>query len=148
MAGFQAMLNGGMECHLAALSSPYGIIASFWDEKNQNMIEVGFTAFTDLGAWSQTAIGSSEVVSRIYEASKRHSAPTPCQSVEVNGESAEPRTNAYGVPQYQPHFATPLNFTMNDSPTQELYVNSMFDSLNWSNDWVDKNFPYTEAVFN
>ena len=119
-----------------------------WNEKNQNQIEIGLTAFVDLRSWSQTATRSSEVVSRIYQASKRHTVPTSYQSVEAKGEMAETPTNMYGMPQDLPQYTTPLNFTMTDSPTQELYVNSMFDSLNWSNNWVDESFPYTQAVVN
>ncbi|KAK5940200.1 hypothetical protein PMZ80_007620 [Knufia obscura] len=121
---------------------------SHWNDKNQNLIEVGLAAFVDLRSWSQTATRSSEVVSRIYQASKRHTAPTPYQIVEDKGKAAIAPTNAYGIPQDQPQYATPLDFTMNDSPSREMYVNSMFDSLNWSNNWVDESFPYTQAAVN
>lgn len=120
----------------------------YWNERNRNLIEIGLTAFVDLRSWSQTATRSSEVVSRIYQASKRHTVPAPCQSVEGKEEKVETSVSAYGMPTDLPQYATPLDFTMNDSPTQELYVNSMFDSLNWSDNWVDESFPYTQTVVN
>ena len=117
-----------------------------WNHKNQSLIEVGLATFVDLRSWSQTAERSSEVVSRIYQASKRHAGLILHESVEAKGNLAEVQGNAYGMPQDQPLYATPLDFSTDDSPTREMYVNSMFDSLNWGNNWVDESFPYTQAV--
>lgn len=115
-----------------------------WCERDRYMIEVGLTAFVELRSWSQTAGRSSEVISRIYQASKRHVTPLT-QSIEAR----------QGLPYFQhPHQSQPqqlqgpLNFTITDSPTQEVYMNNMFDSLNWSNSWVEESFPYNQAVVN
>lgn len=118
-----------------------------WNQKNQEQIETGVNAFFDFRSWSQTATRSGEVITRIYQASRRHSIPAAVPSFEVKEE-----TPAYMAPAYYPsqegqHCSGPLDFTMNDSPSQEMYMNNMFDSLNWSTNWVEESYPYTQAAF-
>ncbi|KAK5080742.1 hypothetical protein LTR05_008447 [Lithohypha guttulata] len=104
-----------------------------WNQKNQNMIEVGLAVFVDLRSWSQTAGRSAEVVDRIYRACRRH------ELIETKIKRSETISQ-------QSQMSGPLDFTLNDSPTQEVYMNNVFDSLNWSDNWVDESFPYTQAA--
>lgn len=115
-----------------------------WVQRDQNMVEIGLTAFIDLRPWSQTAGRSLEVVSRIYQASKRRFLPVVHNTETTHGLSYFQSA----FPDQAQHVEGPLNFTMTDSPTQELYMNNMFDSLKWSNSWVEDSFPYNSAVIN
>lgn len=113
-----------------------------WNHRNRNMIQVGLATFNELRSWSQTASRSAEVISRIYQASRRHEGT-------VSDSTQLPSSNsvANSVSQ-QPQVTGPLDFTLSGSPNQEIYMNNVFDSLNWSNNWVDDNFPYTQAALN
>lgn len=111
-----------------------------WNYKNQNMIEVGVATLNDLRSWSQTASRSAEVIGRIYQASRRD------EVAHSDSKKVESGIHAFDASVHQPQLTGPLDFTLSGSPNQEMYMNNVFDSLNWSNNWVDESFPYTQAA--
>ena len=130
---------------------------------SRTQIEMAMSTFVDLQPWSSTAKRSLEVVSRIYEASQRHS-PEPHQPDYIsnldtptafNGSSnlnTAARPNFIDLPDSsyinnntypqtsganaQQHYAylTPSS--------QEVFMDNMFDSLNWSMGWQNNDFPF------
>lgn len=118
-----------------------------WNERNMQLVETGLGAFIDLRAWSQTATRSFEVVSRIYQASRRHFFSETTQGMESHGTTTPGFTSPLEPVTEQAQFGPrPLDFNMTNSPAEEVYMNNMFDSLNWSTNWVDESFPFTQAA--
>lgn len=116
-------------------------------ERSRNQIEVAMITLADTKGWSPTATRSLEVVSRIYEASKRLSSPDDDSAIAVSAASAASLT------EFQ---ANMLGFSLNNDITrtpralplqtnldfQELFIDNMFDSLNWSTGLNDLDYPF------
>lgn len=101
-------------------------------EESRKQVELGLAALQDLRNWSNIAQRSYEVVSRIYEASKRHRpSQQPMQSVEF-----VPQVPYRAGPIPMDDHATFANMMANihqglNAQSQEMLVDDMFDSLNW-----------------
>lgn len=117
-------------------------------EKNQTVIEVGLNTFVDLRSWSQTATRSAEAIQRIYQASKRHNLPNVSQGSRTGNWVPGLMTNNFEQSHEQTSFITPLQVNTGDPLSQEMYMDNMFDSLNWSNNLVDERFPYMQNAVN
>jgi hypothetical protein len=107
-------------------------------EESRKHVELGLAALQDLRNWSNIAQRSYEVVSRIYEASKRHRGRAPPPSLQQSVEFT-PQANTYmGGPAGMPiddraGFAGMMGNMhpgMN-AQSQDMLVDDMFDSLNW-----------------
>lgn len=105
-------------------------------DESRKYVELGLAALQDLRNWSNIAQRSYEVVSRIYEASKRHNrAGPPLQSVEF----AQPQQNVYPINMDDHRTGFPggmLGANMGEpggmnAQSREMLVDDMFDSLNW-----------------
>lgn len=106
--------------------------------KSRAQIEVAMSTLTELQGWSTTSRRSLEVVSKIYEASKRHS-PEPYEPQEYSISNI--RTPAPLNPSARPtyidtSFASAYsNPDMFHTNSQEMMMDNMFDSLKWSTSW-------------
>ena len=105
-------------------------------ENSRRQVELTLSTLNDLQGWSATARRSSEVVSRIYEASKR-------LSNNQGGAQLEPylSTTDYG-PMGTTFLAQRPNFMDLNMDNEELFMDNMFDSLNWSTGWDNLDYPF------
>jgi hypothetical protein len=110
-------------------------------ESSRRQVELTLFILNDLRGWSATAFRSFEVVSRIYEASKRlydgqgDLQPLPSSSLNAdhgngNGNGVLP-SNAFAFPN-RPDFID----------NEEIFMDNMFDSLNWSTGWDNLDYPF------
>lgn len=119
-----------------------------WTRKNQDLVEIGLTTFVEFRSWSQTASRSFEAVSRIYQASKRHNTTLQDQTVQPQITNDASSTECYSrqdVYHETPAFL-PTGYDLNLTPSRELLMDNMFDSLNWSTNWGDETFPFTQST--
>lgn len=105
-------------------------------EHSRHQVEIALVILTELRGWSPTARRSFEVVSRIYEASKRLS-PRDSQEISIPTEF---QANAMGFsianhPAFRP---AAIDMSLN----QEMLMDSMFDSLTWSTGWQNLDYPF------
>jgi hypothetical protein len=118
-------------------------------ERSRHQVESALETFSQLQRWSSTAKRSYEVVSRIYEASRRHTDTIPdlqpdyYDNIHHAASGLRPQyidlTSHPHIPHHQNQSQhSQLQFNgMNNldflaTPTKELYMDNMFDSLNWS----------------
>ena len=107
-------------------------------ERCQQQVEIVMAAFVEMRAWSLTAQRSLEVVSKIYEASKRFTASSL-------RDHPEDETNAS-------HFYDPVHpskSATSDTPSfngtamnSDVVMDSMWDTLNWSQGWENVGYPF------
>ena len=101
-------------------------------EESRKHVELGLAALQDLRNWSNIAQRSYEVVSRIYEASKRHRAQAPMQSVEFVAQAPYPGTGGVPLDDRASFAGMMANIHQGlNAQSQEMLVDDMFDSLNW-----------------
>jgi hypothetical protein len=106
-------------------------------ERCQQQMEIVKAALVEMRAWSLTAQRSLEVVSKIYEVSKRFTAKyLPSQREEVSS------THFYD-PVHPGRTAT-SDTTNFDGVTMssDVVMDSMWDSLNWSQGWENMWYPF------
>ncbi len=109
--------------------------------RSQHQIERAMATLTELQQWCSMARQSLDVVSRIYEASRRHTTEsqestdyysdmgTPAITTNIRpGYSDLQYANSTGGPEY-------LN-----TPSKQLHMSNMFDSLNWSTKWTNHDY--------
>jgi hypothetical protein len=123
-------------------------------EESRRHVELGLAALQDLRNWSNIARRSYDVVSRIYEASKRHRGPVGQQQQQQQevAQSVEFPSVQQPVPYRQDDPATFANMMANihqglNAQNQEMLVDDMFDSLNWgTSDGFDQFGPQTGGL--
>jgi hypothetical protein len=132
MAGWNATWNlyQTLMVPLLSLYSDPGDLAVV--QESRNHVEMGLRALQDLRNWSNIAQRSFDVVSRIYEASKRHRAPAPVQSVEFAPQAMYPGPNPITLDDRASFAGMMGNIHQGlNAQSQEMLVDDMFDSLNW-----------------
>jgi hypothetical protein len=103
-------------------------------ENSRRQVELTLFTLNDLRGWSATAFRSCEVVSRIYEASKRlYDGEGDLQPMPLNTDNGV-MPNAFAFP--RPNF---LDLNVDN---EEMLMDSMFDSLNWSTGWDNLDYPF------
>lgn len=105
-------------------------------DKSRRQIELTLFTLNDLRGWSATAYRSFEVVNRIYEASKRlYDGQGDLQSIpNFSADNTGPLTNTFS-------FQRP-NFINLNADNEEMFMDNMFDSLNWSTGWDNLDYPF------
>ena len=140
-------------------------------DHSRRQVEIALMTLAELHSWSPTAKRSAEVVARIYDASKRWSASSASSTHYHNPHGAFPSHSRIGSPapahlsspysHHQthtptfPHLTLPIShpafrpgigIDTNLSPTsalsQEMFMDSMFDSLTWSTGWNHLDYPF------
>ncbi|EXJ67559.1 uncharacterized protein A1O5_09572 [Cladophialophora psammophila CBS 110553] len=126
-------------------------------EHSRHQVEVAMRVLKELQGWSTTARRSLEVIIRLYEASKRHSAALPeFQETYLPNAVDTPASSTTPAPQlpqsttmmstsaassFRPTYIdvsfanTYGNLDDLNTATQELFMDNMFDTLNWSTSW-------------
>lgn len=103
-------------------------------ENSRQQVELTLFTLNDLRGWSATAFRSFEVVSRIYEASKRlYDGQGDLQPMPLNTDNGV-MPNAFAFPR--------PNFIDLNVDNEEMFMDSMFDSLNWSTGWDNLDYPF------
>ena len=105
-------------------------------ENSRRLVEMTLYTLNDLRGWSATAYRSFEVVSRIYEASKRlYDDSGDLQPItHLNFADSNPTNNTFSV--QRPNF---IDLNMDN---EEVFMDNMFDSLNWSTGWDNLDYPF------
>lgn len=107
-------------------------------ERCQQQVEMVMAALVEMRAWSLTAQRSLEVVSKIYEVSKRFTARSmqSQQQDETNSSHFyDPVHPSRSVVSDAANFS---GITMNS----DVMMDSMWDSLNWSQGWENMWYPF------
>ncbi|KIW23351.1 uncharacterized protein PV07_11558 [Cladophialophora immunda] len=129
-------------------------------ESSRHQVEVAMQVFKELQGWSSTARRSLEVILRLYEASKRHSAalqelqetylpntmdtptsfttpaPQHAQLTTMPTSTAAAASSSFRPTYIDVSFANTYgNLDDLNTATQELFMDNMFDTLNWSTSW-------------
>ncbi|KIY03402.1 uncharacterized protein Z520_00093 [Fonsecaea multimorphosa CBS 102226] len=122
-------------------------------ESSRHQVEVAMRVLKELQGWSSTARRSLEVILRLFDVSKRHSAAlqefhetylpntmdTPTSSTTPAPQHAQLTTMP--APSFRPTYIdvsfanTYGNMDDLNTATQELFMDNMFDTLNWSTSW-------------
>ena len=112
-------------------------------ERSQYQVDTALTCLRELEHWSATAKRSIDVVSRISEASRRHRSEIQEQS-DYYSDMSEPVINTNVRPSYidLQYVNTNGNPEYLNTPSKELYMDNMFDSLNWSTGWTNNDYPF------
>jgi hypothetical protein len=106
-------------------------------ERCQQQVETVKAALVEMRTWSLTAQRSLEVVSKIYEVSKRFTAR------HLPGQREEASSSHFYDPVHPGRTAT-SNTTNFDGATMnsDVVMDSMWDSLNWSQGWENMWYPF------
>ncbi|EXJ83023.1 hypothetical protein A1O3_06840 [Capronia epimyces CBS 606.96] len=113
---------------------------------SRQQVETAIQVLKDLQPWSTAARRSSEVITRLYEASKRH-APSPEEPRDggrPNGMASlapaashppqQSSTGDFGSTYIDVPFANPYGGSRILNPaSQEMFMDNMFDGLKWGN---------------
>lgn len=139
-------MSGWNACWLLYQASLVPLLSLFSDatdgevvESCQQQVEMVMGALDDMNGWSLTAERTLEVVSKIYEASKRFMVRS-LQKQQQDDSSAAHRfydpvhPSRIGIPE-----STGFNANTMDS---DVMMDSMWDSLNWSTGWENVGFPF------
>jgi hypothetical protein len=107
-------------------------------ERCQQQVESVKAALVEMTAWSLTAQRSLEVVSKIYEASKRFMAR------HLPGQREEEVGATHFYDPVHPGRATTSDAVNFDGATMnsDVVMDSMWDSLNWSQGWENMWYPF------
>lgn len=106
--------------------------------RSRPQVEVVMGALEEMKGWSLTAQRSLEVVSKIFEASKRFA----IRSLQVEQEN-EANTSRFYDPVHPSRSMMPESAGLNaNNVDSDLVMDSMWDSLNWSTGWESMLFPY------
>jgi hypothetical protein len=109
-------------------------------ERARHQVDVTLTTLTDLHSWSPTAKRSFEVVSRIYDASKRHSGDLS-DSTATSGDEFQGVDLGY-IMANNPFFLPVLIDTNPVNVKQELLMDNMFYSPSSSAGWSNLDYPF------
>lgn len=115
--------------------------------KSRHLVEIALMTLADLYPWSTTARRSYEVVSRIYGASRRHS-PDMAEHCTNYTDPVEATDDSTIRPTYintssaNSYAANNLASSGLNTSNQEIFMDNMFDSLNWSTGWADQDYPF------
>lgn len=109
-------------------------------ERSRYQVELTLIALTEMRGWSITCHRSFEVVSRIYEASKRLNSNQDGAQGNQIADAVEPAGLSLQNLGPRPNFVD--TNLCNAGGNQELFMNHMFDSLNWSPGWDDNDYPF------
>ncbi len=116
----------------------------------RQQVEVAMRTIKDLQSWCPTARRSLEVLIRLYDASKRHAAANQeLQEVYIPNAMGTPASMGTPVPLMHPQPTSTLRPTYIDvsfanaygnpqdlnTANQEVFMDNMFDTLNWSTSW-------------
>ncbi|KAJ9610516.1 hypothetical protein H2200_005293 [Cladophialophora chaetospira] len=116
----------------------------------RQQVEVAMRTVKDLQSWCPTARRSLEVLTRLYDASKRHCAAIQePQEVYMPNAMGTPISTGTPVPLVHPQPTSTLRPTYIDvsfantygdprdlnTANQEVFMDNMFDTLNWSTSW-------------
>ncbi|KAL8243662.1 hypothetical protein R6Q59_009920 [Mikania micrantha] len=121
-------------------------------EKSHAQIQTSMKVLAEMIDYAHTARRSLEVVSLIYEAGKKHQ-PKKINSAEIvpvlHSENtlldSESATDFQRPDSVDIHAASQFVVSNNlDTPHQEMIMDNMFDSLNWSTSWTENNTDYVE----
>jgi hypothetical protein len=105
-------------------------------ENSRRQVKLTLSTLNDLQGWSATAHRSSEVVSRIYETSKRlYNDQGGAQSMPYLSTTDNGLLGNTFLAQ-RPYF---MDLNMDN---EELFMDNMFDSLNWSTGWDNLDYPF------
>ena len=120
-------------------------------ESCRQQLEVAMRVMRELQGWCPTARRSQEVIIRLYDASKRHAAAVQEQVQDVYLPNAmnTPVSSGTPVPLAHPQPTSALRPTYIDvgfanaygnpqdlnTANQEMFMDNMFDTLNWSTSW-------------
>ena len=110
-------------------------------KKSQHQVETALSTLSELQPWSSTARRSLDVVSRIYEASRRHTSES---QTDYHSDISTPAVNTNVRPTYidLQYVSTNGNPEYLNTPGKEVYMDNMFDSLNWSTGWSNNDYPF------
>ena len=107
-------------------------------ERCQQQVETVMAALVEMRAWSLTAQRSLEVVSKIYEVSKRFTA----RSLASQHEEVANASHFYD-PVHPRRTMAHETTNFNGVPTNsDVVMDSMWDSLNWSQGWENMWYPF------
>jgi hypothetical protein len=105
-------------------------------ERCQQQVEMVMSALVEMRAWSLTAQRSLEVVSKIYEVSKRFIA----RSLHSHHQEEANSSNFYDPVHSDRTTADATNFS-DVAMNSDVMMDSMWDSLNWSQGWENMWYP-------
>lgn len=150
MSGWNAtwlLYQAAMVPLLSLYSDPYDIEVV---ETCRQQVETAMRTMKDLQSWCPTARRSSEVLIRLYDASKRHAASLQeQQEIYIPNAMGTPASSGTPAPLLHPQPTSALRPTYIDvsfanaygnpqdlnTSTQEMFMDNMFDTLNWSTSW-------------
>ena len=116
----------------------------------RQQVELAMRTMEDLQSWCPTARRSLEVLIRLYDASKRHAAGLQePQEVYIPNAMGTPASMGTPVQLVHPQPTSLLrpnyidvsfantygNVQDLNTPNQEIFMDNMFDTLNWSTSW-------------
>ena len=119
-------------------------------ESCRQQVETAMRTIKDLQSWCPTARSSLEVLIRLYDASKRHAATLQGpQEVYMPNAMGTPASMGTPVPLVPPQPTSVLRPSYIDvsfantyrnpqdlnTANQEMFMDNMFDTLNWSTSW-------------
>jgi hypothetical protein len=112
-------------------------------QRSQHQVETAMDTLGELQRWSSTARRSLDVVSRIYQASRRHTSESQDHS-DYYSDMSTPAVSTNIRPGYidLQYVSTNGHPDYLNTPGKEVYMNNMFDSLNWSTDWTNNDYPF------
>jgi hypothetical protein len=117
---------------------------------SRQQVETAMRTVKELQNWCPTARRSFEVLSRLYEASKRHAAVVQePQEIYIPNAMGTPMSSGTPAPLMHPQPTSAMRPTYIDvsfanahshpedlsTANQELFMDNMFDTLNWSTSW-------------
>ena len=107
-------------------------------ERCQQQVEIVMAAFVEMRAWSLTAQRSLEVVSKIYEVSKRFTARSLRSQRDEEANSSHFYDPVHPGRTVASDAANFNGVAMNS----DVMMDSMWDSLNWSQGWENMWYPF------
>lgn len=112
-------------------------------QRSQQQVETALATFSELQEWSNTARWSLDVVTRIYEASRRHTSENQ-ESTDYYSDTSTPAVTSNMRPSYHDLQYANRNGTSqyHNTPSKELQMDNMFDSLNWNTGWTNNDYPF------
>jgi hypothetical protein len=108
-------------------------------ERCKNQVEVVMAALVEMRAWSLTAQRSLEVVSKIFEVSKRFMAKS------LQGRRDEEAHSSHFYDPVHPGrtvASDTANFNSAAPANSDVIMDSMWHSLNWSQGWENMWYPF------
>ena len=112
-------------------------------QRSQQQVETALATFSELQEWSNTARWSLDVVTRIYEASRRHAPGNHGPTDHHSGTSTPAVTSNVGRSYHDLQYANKNGSSpYHNASSKELQMDNMFDSLNWNTGWTNNDYPF------